>query len=270
MSKTSKSLVCAALAGLLGSGCVAGDDQDLELSTTVEEPTYSFDEFQQALQTIEVDGAPVFLYRDIQFRSLEEAEDYYWGIWDRGSALTLAGGGALDTNRIERDIRYCVSNSFGSNKAAIRRSMQRAAADWASAARLRFTYDSSRDGNCTSAGSIDIAVRPTSGSFIASAFFPRRGNAEGNLLVVVNQFFQQGLSQDGVMRHELGHILGFRHEHTRIRSNPCYEDGNWIAITQYDSSSTMHYPQCNGTGSFSSLALTGLDRAGAAAVYGSP
>ena len=259
-------LVLSALM-LLSTACTEGG---LELATNHDTPTYTLDEYLAALQVVTVDDQDIYVYQDMQFSSIEDAEDFYWHTWSADGALILNGGGALDTRRVESDIRFCVSNAFGSDKAAIVEATIAGANDWASAANLNFTYDASRDGNCTSAGSIDIAVRPTEADFIASAFFPRRGNAEGNLLVVVDAFFQDGLSTAGVMRHELGHILGFRHEHTRFQNNPCYENSNWTPITEYDSSSTMHYPQCNGTGSFSSLALTDLDREGASIVYGAP
>jgi hypothetical protein len=70
----------------------------------------------------------------------------------------------------------------------------------------------------------------------------------------------------GVLRHELGHTLGFVHEHVRIRSG-CYEDGEWRGLTPYDSASVMHYPQCSGT-QRGDLTITALDVAGALAVYG--
>ena len=71
----------------------------------------------------------------------------------------------------------------------------------------------------------------------------------------------------GILRHELGHSLGFRHEHTRPEAGTCFEDNNWRALTPYDSSSIMHYPQCNG--SSDDLSMTASDRTGAQALYGS-
>ena len=62
----------------------------------------------------------------------------------------------------------------------------------------------------------------------------------------------------GILRHELGHVLGFRHEHTRPEAGTCFEDNSWRPLTPYDSSSVMHYPQCNGSNP-GDLTLTDLD-----------
>ena len=68
------------------------------------------------------------------------------------------------------------------------------------------------------------------------------------------------------MAHELGHVLGLRHEHTRPEAGTCFEDNNWRPLTPYDSASIMHYPQCNGTSG--NLSMTSQDRAGIRALYG--
>ena len=71
-----------------------------------------------------------------------------------------------------------------------------------------------------------------------------------------------------ILGHELGHVLGFRHEHTRPEAATCFEDNQWRPLTPYDSSSIMHYPQCNGTSS--DLSFTAKDAQGVAALYGAP
>jgi hypothetical protein len=69
------------------------------------------------------------------------------------------------------------------------------------------------------------------------------------------------------MRHEMGHTIGFRHEHTRPNAGVCFEDNNWRALTSYDAASVMHYPQCNGSNT-GDLVLTNLDRQGEQVLYG--
>jgi len=69
-----------------------------------------------------------------------------------------------------------------------------------------------------------------------------------------------------ILGHELGHTLGFRHEHTRPEAGVCFEDLNWRPLTPYDSASIMHYPQCNGTSL--DLSMTATDRQGVVALYG--
>ncbi|WP_458576345.1 zinc metalloprotease [Aliamphritea spongicola] len=73
----------------------------------------------------------------------------------------------------------------------------------------------------------------------------------------------------GILRHELGHVLGFRHEHTRAESGTCFEDSEWTPLTSYDPFSVMHYPQCNGQGDWS-LSITKQDAKGASCLYGPP
>jgi hypothetical protein len=86
-------------------------------------------------------------------------------------------------------------------------------------------------------------------------------------------YFDAGLSFNkvGVLRHELGHVLGFRHEHIRSGAPPaCPDEDLWgtIDLTQYDPQSVMHY-FCGGAGS-PELALTELDRIGSQKLYGPP
>jgi hypothetical protein len=106
---------------------------------------------------------------------------------------------------------------------------------------------------------------------VARSFFPHTAPSE-RVLLVFDPFFSSGMTFDpvGVLRHELGHVLGYRHEHIRGPEgkgvNGCYvEDDRWLAIGPYDSKSVMHY-LCGGAGD-SALILTGADKLGHACVY---
>jgi serine protease len=104
---------------------------------------------------------------------------------------------------------------------------------------------------------------------LARAFFPNEPRSGRNVLIDQSSFQLSptgSLQLVGILRHELGHTLGFRHEHTRPESGTCFEDANWRPLTDYDAFSVMHYPQCNGLGDWS-LTLTSADQTGAACLY---
>jgi Matrixin len=176
------------------------------------------------------------------------------------------------------NLTYCVTNAFGGRKARMVDEMNRATAAWENVARVNFTYTPSQDGNCTGANrNVTFAVRPYDQGG-ACAFFPSGGGCVARTLVIdiddleTNPFYQAespNVRTVGVLRHELGHILGLRHEHTRPGSGTCFENNAWRALTPYDRNSVMHYPWCNGN-SQSRLAITNLDASGARALYGAP
>jgi len=149
--------------------------------------------------------------------------------------------------------------------------MNSATSAWESAAGggVNFVHASAQDGNCTSRNtSVVFNVRQvTTSQYLARAFFPSTSRKGREILVATSTFGNiSPWTVTGVLRHELGHTIGFRHEHTRPESGTCFENSSWRALTAYDSSSVMHYPQCNGTQN-GDLSLTNLDKAGAAALY---
>jgi hypothetical protein len=167
------------------------------------------------------------------------------------------------------DLTYCVSTAFGSDYDVVVDAMAAGAALWENASSaVDFVHVSSADTSCrTSNSSVLFSVEPTSTTqYIARAFFPSTGDSLRNVLVNSYALQTSGWSPSNILGHELGHALGFRHEHTRPEAGTCFEDNNWRPLTPYDSDSIMHYPQCNGTSS--DLSFSGYDGQGVRAVYG--
>ncbi|MGE3180799.1 MAG: matrixin family metalloprotease [Phycisphaerae bacterium] len=108
------------------------------------------------------------------------------------------------------------------------------------------------------------------GKFIAAAFFPNEPTFRRRILLDP-YLFDPSLRFDpvGVVRHELGHVLGFRHEHIRGGAPAdCPNENPGIDLTEYDPQSVMHY-FCGGVGS-RELQITEIDKRGAQLVYGQP
>ncbi|MDQ4112273.1 peptidase M16 [Nocardioides sp. KC13] len=168
------------------------------------------------------------------------------------------------------NLTYCVSDRFGTNKAGIVTAMEQGAGLWeAASSAVEFTYVPAQDGSCNTRNSnVLFSVEPVSTSqYIARAFFPSTSKRSRNVLIDDSIFSSGNWEPGDILAHELGHALGFRHEHTRPEAATCFEDNNWRALTPYDSSSIMHYPQCNGGSE--DLEFQASDAAGIRALYGS-
>jgi hypothetical protein len=153
--------------------------------------------------------------------------------------------------------------------------MQQATDDWQLVCGIRFEHRAELDESPgTQNPGVLFTVRELDlpGSTIASAFFPTEPRNRRRVLID-GSYFEPDLGFDkvGVLRHELGHVIGFRHEHIRTEApSACFDEalGGTFELTPYDPKSVMHY-FCGGAGS-ATLALTELDRLGAQRLYGPP
>ncbi|MDI1444718.1 M57 family metalloprotease [Polyangium sp. 6x1] len=260
-----------ALSAALATGCVAesGEPEDLEnvgMGITWEEfKANAYQEPDTGVYIVDGD-TPMFSEAELEAFYLEHVQEGALAV------MTSGGGDVKWDSTTALNITYCISTGFGSRYSAVVNAMNTATSAWEGSANVNFVHKSDQDANCSAQNkNVIFDVRPVNvgGQYLARAFFPNTSRSGRNVLIDNTAFTTQGISLDGVLRHELGHTLGFRHEHTRPEAGACFEDNNWRALTPYDSSSVMHYPQCNGTNSWA-LNLTSQDKAGAAALYGAP
>ncbi|WP_075214867.1 hypothetical protein [Mongoliimonas terrestris] len=184
----------------------------------------------------------------------------------------------------ERTLRYAVLRASFPDEAtyaAVVADMAAAAADWAALCPpcgIAFEHRPEHDGiglwsevmSLSAADALRFIVvhERAEVPIIASAFFPT-DTREERILRIFPRYFQLtgALTGRGVLRHELGHVLGYRHEHIDAVIGCAGEDGTWQALTPYDPKSVMHY-FCGGGGS-RDLAFSDADREGHRIHYGS-
>jgi len=174
-------------------------------------------------------------------------------------------------------LSYCVlKNTFpvaGQYETMVE-NMKGATSDWSQTCGVTFKYKSDLDtspGTALPAGVI-FAVRGinANGQFIAASFFPD-DPVDRRRVLIDPSYFTTSFDKRGVLRHELGHVLGFRHEHIRPEAPPACPDEPLFGttlLTTYDPQSTMHY-FCGGVGT-PTLAISVKDQNGSQSVYGRP
>jgi hypothetical protein len=194
----------------------------------------------------------------------------------------------------QMQITYCVANTFA-NKSTVVSHLAVGTKAWEDVARVRFVYVSSQDASCNeSNANVQFAVMPTTVSNLAGcAANKKMWNGalaswgcrtslagpfiKGVVLLNYNVGIPAGQTREGVVRHELGHLLGFRHEHPWDSPAACPEsqtiggtaDITGRQLTPYDVASVMHYTGCDGLAG-TDYHLSPLDGEGARSIYGMP
>lgn len=202
-------------------------------------------------------------------------------------ALTVVGGpseligikqpdGRLVRWRDGKVLSYCVlRNTFASDEEYLlaRQSVEQATKAWMDTCGIEFRHEVAKDlSPTTTVSDVVFTVRKidAGGRFIAAAFFPTDAPARRRVFIDPSFFAQgHGFDRVGVLRHELGHVLGFRHEHIRVEAPAACPDediADVSILTGYDPKSVMHY-FCGKVGN-KKLLITDLDVAGSQRLYG--
>jgi hypothetical protein len=266
-------LVCMVIGSL--SGCMSGSDA---------EPPLSYEEFKARYisTTTDPDGVEHMMYDwDLPLSSEDQVQRLYDAYINAKTGGELLSEATVNTNVYGQAIKwnaataanlsYCISNAFGARKADVVNAMATATSAWTSATngRVRYVYQSQYDATCNAASPVVFDVRP-GGSPYARAFFPGDGRAARNVLIHPATF-NGTFPAAGILRHELGHTLGLRHETTRREAvqkygQHCFEDIYHRALTAYDDYSVMTTPACMNVKN-RTLSLTATDIQGIRVLY---
>lgn len=146
-----------------------------------------------------------------------------------------------------QELSFCIQNRFGDVRDKLEKGLREAAKDWMLHANVDFQLRDDLSCEANSNVFFPIRVAPRRARYAARAFFPNYA-PEKRLIRVKKKYIQNATAQDvkRLMLHELGHVLGFRHEQIHPENgNLCPElGGGFEPITEYDPLSVMHYARC--------------------------
>lgn len=303
-AKMNKSITCLMLSMVLATGCgTTPDGQSIDVHN---EPSLrvSWEEYRTRAVRPPVDGKAIYALNGDEFTDSEEVLRSYFNestdssfrsklaVWTRlstGFEPVFVGANAVH-------IKYCISNQFGAYppaKATVTAAALAAMQSWSAVANLAFDYVPALDSSCTqNTSGVDFAIVPSNNpSYYGCAANkmmawangpgcplsgPISASAARGVLAVNPVGLPAHISLAGLLRHELGHVLAFRHEHPWAPGGCGGETPNHLAsdtggrrLTTYDQQSVMHYDGLCGKPAVD-FTVSLLDGEGSRAVYGMP
>lgn len=275
-------LALLTLAALPLQGCMAEADDFVE-ENTAEAGGISFEDFMATEVTYDETSGHYVVEGDIVM--IERADvERYWAENLQPGALTVlklsSGARNVWSEAAKLDISYCIDkNSFSASQYAdVKVAMRAAAAAWERHAMVKFIHKSDQDSDCANNNSLNSNVKfevhyqqyandDSTSTTIASMNFPSETiTFERELMVHSGSWTSSTQTLTGILTHELGHGLGFPHEHEWSLCGT-ESTANYEALTDMDIESAMFYRwKCGAT--VRDYYVSNSDARGVALVYG--